>query len=359
VWYASVLIYQGVIIALKKREKIKNMSLSMAGATAIGAGVQGIGIATGMGQGRKQYHRNKKLMRFQKQHQMDLNQHGHDLQMDMWNKTNYKAQLEHMKAAGLNPALMYGMSGGGGTTAGSQGGGSAQGGSVDQARAMDMSNILAGKQAEMMAAQIAKTKAETREIEGETKFGAAKVLDLLAGIDKTKADTRLVKANETGQKILNEINEASSDAQIRQYTAQLGYTLQQAENVRLENYILNESKEANIRKAKEEAVGQAIENMLKRANISKTEEETRAIGVKLSQEWVRLGQKDKELRISKFKEEVKAEFPTLWQAGGKMVNDLLDTTETIMKNLFGSEDIGYRHDGDYERRNKSRKIKLD
>ena len=47
-WYASVLIYQGVIIALKKREKIKNMSLSMAGATAIGAGVQGIGIATGM-----------------------------------------------------------------------------------------------------------------------------------------------------------------------------------------------------------------------------------------------------------------------------------------------------------------------
>ena len=73
----------------------------MAGATAIGAGVQGIGIATGMGQGRKQYHRNKKLMRFQKQHQMDLNQHGHDLQMDMWNKTNYKAQLEHMKAAGL------------------------------------------------------------------------------------------------------------------------------------------------------------------------------------------------------------------------------------------------------------------
>jgi hypothetical protein len=27
--------------------------------------------------------------------------------MDMWNKTNYGAQVEHMKNAGLNPALMY------------------------------------------------------------------------------------------------------------------------------------------------------------------------------------------------------------------------------------------------------------
>ena len=42
-----------------------------------------------------------------------LNQQGHDLQMDMWNKTNYGAQMRHMKDAGLNPGLMYGMGGGG------------------------------------------------------------------------------------------------------------------------------------------------------------------------------------------------------------------------------------------------------
>lgn len=61
----------------------------------------------------------------QQQRQMELNQQGHDLQMDMWNKTNYGAQIGHMKQAGLNPALMYGMGGGGGATTGSQGGGSA------------------------------------------------------------------------------------------------------------------------------------------------------------------------------------------------------------------------------------------
>ena len=40
-------------------------------------------------------------------------------QFDMWNKTNYGAQMKHLKDAGLNPALIYGMSGGGATTTGS------------------------------------------------------------------------------------------------------------------------------------------------------------------------------------------------------------------------------------------------
>ena len=41
-----------------------------------------------------------------------------DAAYEMWEKTNYSAQKEQMKKAGLNPALMYGMSGGGGVTTG-------------------------------------------------------------------------------------------------------------------------------------------------------------------------------------------------------------------------------------------------
>ena len=131
------------------------------GGSGVLGGLAGAGLSAilGIGQGRKQYHRNKKLMRFQKQHQMDLSQFGHDLQMDMWNKTNYKAQLEHMRAAGLNPALMYGQAGQGGTT-GSQGGGSAQSGSVDQARVMDLSNALIGAQITSLEAKANKDNAD-------------------------------------------------------------------------------------------------------------------------------------------------------------------------------------------------------
>ena len=41
---------------------------------------------------------------------------------EMWEKTNYPAQIEQMKKAGLSPALMYGQAGaGGGTVSGAQG----------------------------------------------------------------------------------------------------------------------------------------------------------------------------------------------------------------------------------------------
>ena len=43
----------------------------------------------------------------------------------MWDYTNYENQKEHLKAAGLNPALLYGSSGGGGGSA--AGGGNAAG----------------------------------------------------------------------------------------------------------------------------------------------------------------------------------------------------------------------------------------
>ena len=41
---------------------------------------------------------------------------------EMWDYTNYENQVKHAQNAGLNPALLYGMSGGGGATAaGAQG----------------------------------------------------------------------------------------------------------------------------------------------------------------------------------------------------------------------------------------------
>ena len=70
-----------------------------------------------------------------RQHQYDLEkmatQHGYNIESqklgqqfnkEMWNYTNYENQKRHLENAGLNPALLYGMSGGGGATAtGAQG----------------------------------------------------------------------------------------------------------------------------------------------------------------------------------------------------------------------------------------------
>lgn len=118
----------------------------------IGAGSQGLSMLGGQGLSNRQYHRQKKLMGFQKDHQKDLNVHGKQLAMDMWNQTNYGAQVDHMKDAGLNPALMYGSAGqGGSTNAGS--GGSAQSGQAPQERVMDMQNMLLGAELALKKAQ--------------------------------------------------------------------------------------------------------------------------------------------------------------------------------------------------------------
>lgn len=127
----------------------------------------------------------------QYQNQRRLNQQGADLQMDMWNKTNYGAQLKHMQDAGLNPALMYGMGGGGGTTTGSQGGGSASKGNAQ--RQMGIEGAMAEAQIKLMKAQGEKAGAEADNIRGvEGTQGAQNIVESIArtsGIDAQKAKT--------------------------------------------------------------------------------------------------------------------------------------------------------------------------
>ena len=142
-------------------------------AALIGLGAQGIGM---IGEGAR-YRRNmagqEHLMNIQQQNQMGLNQQGHQLQMDMWNKTNYPAQIEMMRKAGLNPALMYGQAGASGQT-GSQGGGSAAGGAVP---AVNMNDMLIGS-------QIAKLRAEKDNIDADTKKKGGELANLKANTEK-------------------------------------------------------------------------------------------------------------------------------------------------------------------------------
>ena len=94
-----------------------------------------------------------------------------DQQLAMWNETNYGAQVSHLEAAGLNPALMYGAGGGGGsTTAGSGAGGQATASGAgkqqllhDKTTPIDIANIT------VAAAQAKKLEAEAKSIKNVTR----------------------------------------------------------------------------------------------------------------------------------------------------------------------------------------------
>ncbi len=238
---------------------------SGAGGAVIGGA---LGMLGGMGQGKRGYHRNKKLMGFQRDHQMQLNRQGHELQMDMWRKTNMPAQVKMMEEAGLNPALMYGMSGGGGTTTGSQGGGSASGGSAPQERTMDLSSAL-------MMAEIAKKNAETENIETNTeKTGGVDTKEAEQRIANMKESKDYIKLQSDYQKILN----ANKQDEIDAFLKNIG---QETENLKQEFDLKEEQWDDLILQEKGKAIESINNGKLIDAKTKLTTTETQAVNERL------------------------------------------------------------------------------
>lgn len=149
-------------------------------AAALQMGMQQAGNAMNTGMGlllekhndRRQLRQQKKLNDLQIAGNMELAKYSYDQQYELWNKTNYPAQVEQLKKAGLNPAMMYGMGGGGGTTTGSGGAGNVTGGQAPSGGGEVMGMMHQGNLA-MQLAQIENIKADTekKKIEAEKTGG--------------------------------------------------------------------------------------------------------------------------------------------------------------------------------------------
>lgn len=133
-------------------------SSGIGGAIAGGAlGIVGAGIGA-VGQNSRE----RRAVNNQKK----LNVHGREQAMKMWRDTNYAAQVDQMKKAGLNPSLMYGKGGGaGGTTAAGSGGSAPSPQPMELGAAMDGASrtamlLLQGAQKRKLDAEAAKLEAE-------------------------------------------------------------------------------------------------------------------------------------------------------------------------------------------------------
>jgi hypothetical protein len=130
---------------------------SQAAQGAIGAG---LGLIMQKSNDKRQIRQQRELQGIEIAGQKQMTDYNQQKALEMWEKTGYGAQKNQMKAAGLNPGLMYGMGGGGGQTAGvtpgNVSGGNASGNSGE---AMGMA---------MMAAQMGLLKAQKENIEADT-----------------------------------------------------------------------------------------------------------------------------------------------------------------------------------------------
>lgn len=143
--------------------------------TAANAGNGILGAIFGGINDRRQIKQQRRLNELQK----EMTDWNMGKQLEMWEATGYGAQKEQMKRAGINPALMYGGTGAGGTTNVSTSSGSAATGHSGEIQAM----LGMGMQRELLKAQKENIEADTANKQAQ----AAKT----AGVDteNVKADT--------------------------------------------------------------------------------------------------------------------------------------------------------------------------
>lgn len=188
---------------------------------------------------KKQFANEKELMGLQAKYNKEAAAYSQELQKEMWDYTNYENQIKHLKAAGLNPALLYGMSGGGGTTAGS-------------AQAAGVSNpgttaVGMGLEAAQLFSNIRLTNAEASKAEAEA--------EKTSGIDTefTKAQTELATFNAT---LANERGKLTRE-QVETQKQLTSKTMQEARLLMTKADVAEETKETEI-----QTIAQNLDNMI-------------------------------------------------------------------------------------------------
>ena len=165
--------------------------------------VQQVGSMMGIGQGRqdrRQIDQQRKLS----EQQAEIQNRS---QMDMWNKTNYEAQVQKLNEAGLNPALLYGKGGSGGATVG----GAVGGGQAANAAATQQANTQStgmGIQSGMAMAQMRLMESQAKNLDADTINKAGGIKGNLEADTLLKGATKGKTEEETrGQKLTNDFKE--------------------------------------------------------------------------------------------------------------------------------------------------------
>lgn len=147
----------------------------------------GLGLMLEKHNDNRQYNQQARLQALQIQGQKEMSSYNMEQQYQMWLKTNYPAQMEQLKEAGLNPGLIYGMGGAGGATTGSASG------NVTGAEAPKGGNeVLNAMGIQMQSAQLSLLNAQRQNIEADTQKKQAEATKT-GGIDTQLAQTQITK----------------------------------------------------------------------------------------------------------------------------------------------------------------------
>lgn len=266
-----------------------------------------LGMAMSNQNQEEQYRQQEKLQNLQNKGYRENTDYSYAKQFEMWEKTNYAAQVAQMQKAGLSPGLIYGMKGGGGTTTGSGGGpmpsstGANPTARSEGARmAMDIATQVANL--DLIKAQTTKTKAEAAKTAGvDTELATGQIEKLAQETDNARIQNNLMRLDEATKHITNFELQTTQADRMKAINIATQKAQQELEIINNTSDISDATKQTAIQEAKTRLAGAALQNALTKEQISNTQQDTRvkketvdSIYNRIQTDWERLGVEKRE-----------------------------------------------------------------
>ena len=248
----------------------------------------------------RQYQHEREMMALQNKYNMQaaaqsmeyaktMNRINFEQQNQMFDKqaewNSAKSQKERLQEAGLNPALMYGIGGEGGSSVSSGGGTGAEvqgvGNPGTQAVMMGLQAKSIESQIALNNAQVSKINAETENTEADTGKTKADTQVSIVNADNIVEATKLIKEQQLSEQSKRDLNEAEKNYKIR--VTALQDALEKLTNAKeTESWYLSRSIEMETYKLSKEAEkimkeidGLEVDNDVKRRTADMVVEQTR------------------------------------------------------------------------------------
>ena len=295
----------------------------------IGAGITGaaLGIGGGLIGGALNQHYNQQNLEAQIAGQKEMTDYNQASAFDMWNKTNYEAQLAHMEKAGLSVGLMYGKGGGGASaTIGSPNGSISQPqNKVDIQKGLDMGLQAMGiqSQIDLNKSQAVKNQAETAEVQARTPTYEKNMSKTDAEITKLANDNNV--SIETAKKIIQDVEQSKSTIQVQQ--AEIPKIQAETKNIGAETNKITTLTPIEKNIMQQELKGAITKNVyLDR----KEREELNNLVQDVVNKKAQVDQGQQKIDIEKFLSEMKADYPGLFDVAGHVIDTELRQALKLM-----------------------------
>lgn len=269
-------------------------------------------VGTGMGlllekhNDKRQLEQQQKLQDQQIKGQKEMTNYNMQKQLQMWKDTNYGAQVEQLNKAGLNPGLIYGMGGGGGTTIGNASGNVS--GAQAPSGGQEVQNMI-GQQLQyaLLNAQKQNIEADTqnklvdaaKKSGVDTKEAIARTNVLDQEYDNLREDFQIKRLQQTMSNIENYEKQASQEDRLDYIEYQAKIASKQAIKAANEANLSTASLQNQIEIIRQQAIGAGIENEFKKSNIEVNKEKINQWIQTNMREWDKMSQENQKIQIQR------------------------------------------------------------